>query len=407
MVIAGGLSDVIGFSHFIYYYVVAGHFQPLQLILAGTALEAVGLVFEIPTGILADNYSRRLSIIIGTALMGLSTLGQSIGPDFALILVCQGMRGFAYTFISGADKAWLADEAGEEAVGPILLLSSQVSQVVGIVGVIANLGLALVDLRLPFIVSGLISLGLMLFLIVAMPERGFVRSRPSHRGIDWRQILATPRIGLAVVRASPILILLLVIAFFSGAASEGYDRLYQSHLLTTFHFVDSVGWQSLFGFGLINLAGLVFTFATLHLIRRKLDTTNQGRVVQLLLVTQGLSLVGCIVVGLSGNLAVTLAAVWLHSVLANISQPLYGTWLTLSIPSRVRATVISMSSQLDEIGQVGAGPLIGLLGNAFGTGVAIVVTGVLLVPNLFLYARLFAQVKPAGNALPETISEEV
>lgn len=408
MIIASGLSDVIGFSHFIYYYVVAGHFDPLQLVLAGTALEAVGFVFEIPTGVLADNYSRRLSIIIGTALMGLSTLGQSLAPDFALIMVCQGARGFAYTFITGADKAWLADEVGEEQVGPILLLSSQVGQVVGIVGVIANLGLALVDLRLPFIVSGCISLGLMVFLILCMSERGFVRSSPAQKGIDWREVFATPRIGLAVVRTSPILVLLLVIAFFSGAASEGYDRLYQSHLLTTFHFVDSAGWQSLFGFGLINLAGLVFTFAALHLVRRTLDTTNQGQVAQLLLIMQVLSLAACFMVGLAVNFPLTLAAVWLHSIIANISQPLYNTWLTLSIPSRVRATVISMSSQLDEVGQVGLGPVMGLLGNAFGTGVAIIATGFLLLPNIYLYARLFSRLQPVekeGNAIPAEAEE--
>ena len=407
MIIAGGLSDVIGFSHFIYYYVVAGHFDPLQLVLAGTALEATGLFFEIPTGVLADNYSRRLSIIIGTALMGLSTLGQSLAPDFALIMVCQGIRGIAYTFITGADKAWLADEAGEEAVGPILLLSSQVGQVVGIVGVLANLGLALVDLRLPFVVSGLISLGLMLFLIIAMPERGFARSSPVNQGVVRGKILATPRLGLAVVRSSPVLVLLLVSAFFGGVSGEGYDRLYQAHVLTTFHFVDSAGWQSLLWFGLINLGGQLLSFSVLRVLRRRLNTSDRHKVAHLLLVTQGLSLVGCFVVGLSDIFLVTLAAVWTRTVISTLTQPLYDTLLTVSIPSRVRATVISMGSQLDRLGQVGAGPVMGLLGNTFGTGYAIAVTGFLLMPNLFLYARLFTQAQPVSKELPETILEEV
>lgn len=314
-------------------------------------------------------------------------------------MFCQGMRGFAYTFLSGADKAWLADEVGEEQVGPILLLSSQIGQVVGIVGVIANLLLALVDLRLPFVVSGFISLGLVVFMILCMPERGFVR--PSRRGIDWKGLLATPRIGAAVVRTSPVLILLLVIAFFTGASSEGYDRLWESHVLNTFQFIQLGNWQSLVWFSVINLTGQVLSLAALQVVRRRLDTSDQRRVARLLLMTQGLSLVGCFVVGLSQNLAVTLAAVWLRGMLRSIISPLYDTWLTMSIPSRVRATVISMSNQLDEVGQVGFGPLVGLAGNAFGTSVAIVMTGFLLLPNLFLYARLFSRLEPAEKEVPE------
>ncbi len=399
MILVGTLSDVLGFSHLSYYYVVAGNFNPSELVLAGTALEAVGLLFEVPTGVLADCFSRRLSIIIGIGLMGLSTLGQSIAPDFALIIVCQGMRGFAYTFITGADKAWLADEVGEEAVGPILLFSTQIGQVVGIFGVIANLGLALIDLRLPFVISGLLSLGLMIFLIVAMPERGFVRPvNPAWH--TWRNMVTTTLGGVAAVRGRPVLILLLIIGFFGGAASEGYDRLWQSHVLTNFLFSASENWMSLIWLGLINLGGQVFSFVALQLVRRYLDTSDRRLVARLLFISQGLSLVGCLVVGLSGSLEVTLGAVWLRVVVGVVMQPLYDTWLILSIPSRVRATVISMSSQLDRIGQVVVGPGVGALGNAFGTRLAIVTTGFLLLPNLILYARLFAYAQPTGDEPP-------
>ena len=48
----------------LYEATVAG-LAPLQLVLIGTTLELSAFLFEVPTGIVADIYSRRLSIIIG------------------------------------------------------------------------------------------------------------------------------------------------------------------------------------------------------------------------------------------------------------------------------------------------------------------------------------------------------
>jgi hypothetical protein len=66
-----------------------------------------------------------------------------------------------------------------------------------------------------------------------------------------------------------------------------------------------------------------------------------------------------------------------------------------------------MSSQLDEIGQVGLGPVMGLLGNTFGTGVAIVATGFFLLPNIYLYARLFSHTRQIKAELSEISAEKV
>ena len=48
---------------------VAG-LDPLQMVLVGTVLEASVFLFEVPTGVVADVVSRRLSVIIGYAIIG-------------------------------------------------------------------------------------------------------------------------------------------------------------------------------------------------------------------------------------------------------------------------------------------------------------------------------------------------
>src|SRR5512147_1627855 len=62
------------------YQVTVVGLNPLQLVLTGTALEIAAFVFEVPTGVVADTISRRLSIIIGTFVMGLGFVLEGSVP---------------------------------------------------------------------------------------------------------------------------------------------------------------------------------------------------------------------------------------------------------------------------------------------------------------------------------------
>jgi MFS transporter, DHA3 family, tetracycline resistance protein len=88
----------------VYLYTVV-KLNPLQLVLVGTVLEASAFVFEVPTGVVADTYSRRLSIIIGVLVPGVSFLLLGLAHFFPLILFSQAICGLGYTFLSGATDA--------------------------------------------------------------------------------------------------------------------------------------------------------------------------------------------------------------------------------------------------------------------------------------------------------------
>jgi DHA3 family tetracycline resistance protein-like MFS transporter len=75
------------------------------------------------------------------------------------------------------------------------------------------------------------------------------------------------------------------------------------------------------------------------------------------------------------------------SVLRITISPLYTAWLTRSSPPEVRATVVSMSGQMDALGQIAAGPVVGVIGLLRSLRVALVLTGLLLSPALPLYTR--------------------
>src|ERR1700689_1723752 len=64
------------------YWVISGRLDPLQLLLLGTALELTYFLLQLPTGILADLFSRRLFVLAGLFVLGLALIMQSLSPAF-------------------------------------------------------------------------------------------------------------------------------------------------------------------------------------------------------------------------------------------------------------------------------------------------------------------------------------
>ena len=143
----------------VYMVEVAG-LNPLQMVLVGTVLELSAFLFEVPTGVVADRVSRRLSVVIGNAMTGVSFILIALVPTFEAILLAQFIWGVGYTFISGAYPAWLSEEIGPERANRAIVKSSQYAQGAGFLGIGFAIALAHVSLYLPMLVGGLAVVGL-------------------------------------------------------------------------------------------------------------------------------------------------------------------------------------------------------------------------------------------------------
>src|SRR5438094_10377558 len=88
------------------YLVRVLHLSPLELVLMGTAMEGAVFLFEVPTGIVADTYSRRLSLVIGYLGTGLTWVAVGLVSTPWLIIALWALWGLAYTFTSGDEQAW-------------------------------------------------------------------------------------------------------------------------------------------------------------------------------------------------------------------------------------------------------------------------------------------------------------
>jgi len=366
------------------YRVQSVGLDPLQLVLVGTVLETVIFVFEIPTGIVADMYSRRASVIIGYLLIGLGFIIEGSFPYFSTILLAQVIWGIGYTFTSGAEEAWLVDEIGEEGLTRIFLRGSQFSQIGGIVGIGLSIGLGSIALNLPIVIGGILIVLLAVFLVLSMDESGFKRQREEDRN-TWGKMGMTFAEGVRLIRGQPVLTLMMAIAVVYGLYSEGLDRLWEAHFLSNFTFPDIGSLEPVVWFGLINIVSMILIAGATEVLNRKYRTEDPRLTLRILMVLTLVLSLSLIAFGLTVSFPLAVAALWITSITRHVSRPLYAAWLNKDLKSEIRATVLSMRGQLDAVGQLAGGPMIGAVATRFSLRAALVCSGILLSPVIWLY----------------------
>ena len=367
------------------YFVQEVGMDPLQLVLTGTFMELAYFLFEVPTGVVADSYSRRVSIIVAQAIMGISFVVTGLVTSVPLILAAAALMGFGWTFKSGAIDAWLADEVGHERLGREYQRGAQVARIFTLVGIGAAVALALVDLRLPIIAGGLVLLALGAFLVFAMPESEF---EPATREdvSALRSMTGTAKRGGRLVWARPILLLITGITFFGGMWSESVDRLWEAHFLTDIGVPEFAGFSSIVWFGVLNAVAVVLAIVVAQPLSRRFADASWHGMTWSLFVLDTLMLGTTLAFAFAVSFAAAVIAYWGICVARSLAAPIYSTWLNANIEdSSVRATVISMTNLGDSAGEWGGGPALGLVGNAYGVRAALATGAALLSPALVLY----------------------
>jgi DHA3 family tetracycline resistance protein-like MFS transporter len=382
----------------IYYVTVVG-LNPFQLVLVGTTLMVVILLAEIPTGVVADTYSRRLSVIVGVALIGLGFWLEGALAHFGAVLMAQVLWGIGLTFTSGALEAWIADELGGQNVDQVFLRGAQLGNFGALLGIALSVALASLWLSLPLVVSGLALLGLAGFLALFMPEHGFTRQPRAERS-SWRAARQTLISGVSLVRARTALLLIMGITLFVGISSESFDRLWEVHFLSQTGFPSLAVMTPVAWFGVINIGARLLSILAAGFARRRFDTASHHGLARLLAAVTTLMMLGTFGFGLANGFVVALLAYWAVYLLRQLYVPLYYAWLNQHSESRVRATVMSLAGQVDAIGQIAGGPPFGWVATAFSTGAAIVTAACMLLPALPLY-RLALRPTPTPLTLED------
>jgi hypothetical protein len=177
------------------------------------------------------------------------------------------------------------------------------------------------------------------------------------------------------------------VAILTGAASEGFDRLRTAHWVRDVGFPALGGLEPVAWLAAINLLVSLLSALGARGMQGRIDLEDSGKV------ARNLSLLVTITAGCTLIFAVANSFAWaLFGALGvrvsrALAVPLIQTWMNRTLRPNLRATVLSMAGQMDALGQVGGGPVVGWLGSAVSIRSALLASAGALLPAVALYRR--------------------
>ncbi len=399
------LFSVIITVNLVYQAVVVG-MSPLQMVLAGTVVEIVSFLFEIPTGVVADVYSRKLSVTIGVFLVGLGFAIEGLFPVFTSILIAQVVLGIGFTFVSGAREAWVADEIGESEAGKAFFKGSQMGLIGSFIGIAISMALANINIRLPIVLGGMLYACQALYLWLFMPEDGFHPTPPKERE-NFKAMKDTLREGLKLIKVSPVLLTIVITSVIFGAFSEGFDRLWTPFLIGNFTFPVLGNLKPVVWFGILAMGANLLAALAMRTARKRTDTNDHRSTATNLLIVNGALMLAAVFFGFSGNFMTAAILYWVVSMFREVRGPIYDAWINQNLKSKIRATGFSMCSQADAVGQIGGGPVLGLIATVVSLKTSMILAGLILIPSVFLYGYSAKKHKLVEQIIKNRISKEL
>lgn len=325
--------------------------SPLQLVLLGTCYEAAIFLSEIPTGVVADVYSRRLSVIISYLMGGAAFITSAVVSNYGLLILSQVLVGVASTFHSGAETAWITDEQGSASEVEDLILRRGTAQLIAAVGGIVLFSLIAVATSLGWAIAmtGAVLIAWGVILVGVMGESQFTR----REGDGWTEFIATLRAGWNHSARQPALKVLGVVVVTGGLAKEVIDRLDIQRLVDV-GLPDSVDEAAIVG---VLVAVRLLLAAALLVVARRLA---HGRTVvpTLMLFLVGTA-VGIVLLAQVELLGIAALGLVLQGGFHGASAPLVTVWTNTFASSDARATVHSFIGQGESFGEVVGGVTLG------------------------------------------------
>ncbi len=366
----------------VYYSEVVG-LNALQLVLVGTVLETACFILEVPTGVMADLYSRRRSVLTGVFLYGAGFLLEGSLPWFGTVLFAQVVWGCGDTFITGALEAWIASEEQERLMDQVFLRGDQAGHAGSIAGIVLGTLLGNLDLRLPIVTAGALFIVLGLVLVRIMPETNFSPAREKENSL-LADMAGLFKGNLRFVKGAPVLLALLAITFCGGLASEGFDRLSTAHFLQdtvmpSFGPLGPVTW-----FGVMRLLGSGLNILAAQLLIAYMEKKGaSSRTGVVFAASAGYIL--CLLLFAAGrSFWFVTGAFLLTGLMRSLREPVLTAWMNAHVEERMRATVFSTSGQLDALGQIIGGPIVGIAAQQGSVSWGLACTALLLLPALLL-----------------------
>jgi DHA3 family tetracycline resistance protein-like MFS transporter len=333
-------------------------------------------------------------MIIGYLLIGFGFVMEGLFPYFIPVLLAQIAWGIGYTFTSGSQQAWIADEIGEEQASQAFIRGAKAGNLGQVIAIPLSILIGFFMISLPIIIGGLCMIGLAVYLIIFMKEENFKPLDKLERISTLENMKENMGKIIFYSKTNFLIRMLFLIALFVGFYSEGFDRLWMSHFLDVSNIGALNDENLVLIMGGIQFTVVLLSFAALHWVNRSSIHQNLRHIYVALFIGSLFIITSLISFALFTYVIGLLVFYIIIQVTRKVMYPLEDIWLNKIIPeSSIRATFFSVKGQVDAIGQIGGGPFIGYIATSFTIKTAIIVSAVLLTPVLFLYNIILKKFK--------------
>lgn len=364
---------------------------------AANAFFAVGQVlFEVPTGVIADTRGRRFSFLLGAATLLASTLIYlvmwQVHAGFVGWAVASILLGLGFTFFSGATEAWLVDAL--TATGFTGDLESVFGRAQTVGGAATLVGSVLggfiaqaTTLGVPYLLRAAM---LGVTLLVAwryMRDIGFTPRRGASAVAEVRSVIRGSIDG--GWRNPPVRWLMLAAPFTTGVGFYAFYAL-QPYLLQLYGDSGAYGIAGLAAaiVAAAQIVGGLIVPRVRRLFRRRTDALIIGGVANVALL---------VLIGWTSSFVLALALITAWALVFAVEGPLRQAFINGVIPSEQRATVLSFDSLMGSTGGVVIQPALGRVADVYGYGPSYLVAAgvhVLALPFFWLARRERASSDP-------------
>lgn len=362
-----------------------------EVFIANALFSAGMVLFEIPTGVVADTLGRRVSYLLSVVILAGTTVLYLLAAQAEAGVVVFGgvsiLMGLGFTFYSGALEAWLVDALNapavnhEGALDHVFARGQQVSGAAMLVGTISGGLLGQLDLAVPFLTRSALLVVVFLIASTMMHDIGFTTRRLHLKEIP-AAMAEQARVGVTFGWRQRGLRLLMVSAairatFFGWAfyAAQPY-------------FLELLQRDAIWVVGLVTAGVSVSTIVGNQIV--EVLSKRCGRRSTLLLWATTASTIASVVIGVTSTFAVAVGALFVVAAAMGVMMPVRQSYLHQVTASDHRATVVSFDAMVASVGGVGGQLGLGAVADDRGFSSGYVVGGAfttLAIPVLWLLRR--------------------
>jgi MFS family permease len=361
-----------------------------QVFIANSAFTVGTILFEIPTGVVADTTGRRRSFLLSTATLMIGTLAyvaiSVFGGGLALFSLASLVLGIGFCFYSGAVEAWLVDalrETGYEGqLDPIFARGSMVSGAAMLIGSVGGGLLGAIDLAWPYVLrAGLLGAAFVVGFRV-MFDIGFTPRTTTLSDLpDELRKVFNASVQYGWNRRS-LRLLMVVSVFQSGFMMWGFYAWQP-------YFLELIGRDAVWVSGVVSALIALATIAGNGVV--EYAARFCGKRSTILFVSTIVLAIGAVGVGLADSFWPAVSLLLLAIAAMGVAAPVQQAYVHEVVPSAERATVVSFISMVGSAGGI-AGPLgLGYLSRVQSVAAGYVAGGLstlLALPPIVLLRRL-------------------